>query len=136
MKTYSPVNIRIVEIDESKTQPIPNEALYKIFIELNQYPSIDWADLFIQCWNHPPQFTSMHKPSIASIQGKYIVLDGTTADEIQQYHKDTLKLVLAETNKNYNSMMEKETERLNKEEEQKNKNINEEKEKQKGIKFD
>lgn len=73
-------------------------ALYKIPFELNKKPDYDWIDLFIQAWNRPPRFTSMHRPGIASVYGSKIVLDGTTIEEVEKYHKDTLKLAVETAN--------------------------------------
>jgi hypothetical protein len=36
----------------------------------------------------------MHRPGIASIQGDTIVLDGTSMEELEQYHVETLRGVL------------------------------------------
>lgn len=73
-------------------------ALYKIPFELNKRPDYEWIDLFIQAWNRPSRFTSMHRPGIASVYGNKIVLDGTTIEEVEKYHKDTLKLAFETAN--------------------------------------
>ena len=43
----------------------------------------------------------MHRPGIASVQGATITLNGTTIEEVERYHRDTLQLAVAETNKQY-----------------------------------
>jgi len=43
----------------------------------------------------------MHRPGIASVSGNTIHLDGTTIDEIRQYHRDTLILAAQEANSKY-----------------------------------
>ncbi len=40
----------------------------------------------------------MHRPGIASVRGDKVYLDGTTLEEVEKYHRDTLKLALQETN--------------------------------------
>jgi hypothetical protein len=45
----------------------------------------------------------MHRPGIARIQGATITLNGTTIEEVERYHRDTLQLAVAETNKQYAS---------------------------------
>ena len=40
----------------------------------------------------------MHRPGIASLTGDKVYLNGTTVEEVQKYHRDTLKLALEETN--------------------------------------
>ena len=41
----------------------------------------------------------MHRPGIASVIGNRIILDGTTIDEVKEFHRDTLKLCVDEANK-------------------------------------
>ncbi len=136
METFTPIEVKIKGIDESMTLPIQGKSLFKIYIELDQDPPYEWDDIFIQSWNHPPQFTSMHRPSIATVQGKYICLNGTTADEIEKYHKTTLKLALVEANRNYNEWKQRKIEQKNREAEELSNKVNAEKEKQKNIKFE
>ena len=40
----------------------------------------------------------MHRPGIARVSGDKVYLNGTTVDEVQKYHRDTLKLALEDTN--------------------------------------
>jgi hypothetical protein len=40
----------------------------------------------------------MHRPGIASVAGDAIILDGTTMEELERYHIDTLRLVLDKVN--------------------------------------
>jgi hypothetical protein len=73
-------------------------ALYAVPFRLSRRPSPEWAELFRRNWDRPPQFTTMHRPGIACVEGTRIVLDGTTLEEIESHHRDTLKLVLDKTN--------------------------------------
>lgn len=97
--------IIINEVTEPKNDDSRGSALYKVPFELNQKPSSEWIDFFIQAWNNPPEFTSMHRPGIASIYGDKIFLDGTTIKEVEKYHKNTLKLAVEEANKKYNKLI-------------------------------
>lgn len=54
--------------------------------------SIRENEAFIKTWNQPPQFTTMHRPGIARVSGDRVILDGTTIEEVEKYHRDTLKL--------------------------------------------
>jgi hypothetical protein len=76
-------------------------ALYSIPFALSSKPPSDWIDLFEENWNHPPRFTTMHRPGIASVYGATAVLSGTTIEEVERYHRDTLQLAIAETNRHY-----------------------------------
>jgi hypothetical protein len=40
----------------------------------------------------------MHRPGIASASGDCIILDGTTIEEVRDYHARTLALVVAQLN--------------------------------------
>ena len=62
-------------------------------------PSTEWSDLFIRTWDRPPRWTTSHRPGIARVQGDRIVLVGTTIEEVQKAHRDTLKLVVDTVNK-------------------------------------
>ena len=40
----------------------------------------------------------MHRPGIARVDSDKIILDGTTIEEVKQYHRDTLILCVEKTN--------------------------------------
>lgn len=95
--------IRILGVDEAGVTRPRNDGtrgsgLHKVPLRLNRRPSARWAEIFRSVWDHPPQFTTMHRPGIASVSGDRIILDGTTMDEIELYHAATLRLVIPETN--------------------------------------
>jgi hypothetical protein len=95
--------IRIVGIAEEgvgrpRRDGSPGSALYRVPLRLSRTPSPEWARHFVETWNHPPQFTTMHRPGIASVSGDSIVLDGTTMEELERYHVETLRHVLAKVN--------------------------------------
>ena len=73
-------------------------ALYAIPFQLSRRPSSDWARLFVETWNHPPRWTTMHRPGIARVSGARIILDGTTIEEVEKYHRETLLVVLDRVN--------------------------------------
>jgi hypothetical protein len=91
----------IEEITEPRNDGTPGSALYSIPFALSSTPPSEWARLFAQNWDHPPRFTTMHRPGIATIQGATVVLDGTTIEEVERYHRDTLQSAIAETNRQY-----------------------------------
>lgn len=98
---FVPIQILGVVVDEIK-QPRADgtrgSALYTVPFQLSRRPSSEWVQVFIEKWNHPSSWTSMHRPGIASVAGDKVYLNGTTVDEVQKYHRDTLKLALEETN--------------------------------------
>lgn len=96
------IKIKGIVVDEV-TVPINDgtrgSALYKIPFELNKRPSYEWIELFINSFNRPPEVTQMHRPGIASVSGNKIYLNGTTMEEVERYHKKTLKLAVEIANK-------------------------------------
>jgi len=106
------IKIKGILIDEV-TQPLNDgtrgSGLYQIPFELNKRPSYEWIDLFVNAWNRPPSFTSMHRPGIASVYGNKIVLDGTTIEEVEKYHKEILKLAVGIANKTLKELQERQS---------------------------
>lgn len=73
-------------------------ALYSIPFRLSRKPTRKWSELFLRNWDNPPSFTSMHRPGIARVESDKIILNGTTIEEVKQYHRDTLILCVEKTN--------------------------------------
>lgn len=95
--------IRLVGVDrDAITVPSGDgtrgSALYAVPFRLSATPDRHWAAMFVNNFDRPPSFTSMHRPGIARVSGDRIVLDGTTVDEVVQYHQKTLKLAVDATN--------------------------------------
>lgn len=123
-----PIRIKGIVIDEI-TQPTNDgtagSGLYKIPFELNRTPSYEWRELFVNAWNRPPSWTSMHRPGIATAYGNQVILNGTTIEEVEKYHKDTLKLAVEVANKqlaeiNIRKQQQAERERIERENHRKN----------------
>ena len=76
----------------------PGSALYEVPFRLSRQPSEPWAEFFVDAWNRPSEFTSMHRPGIARVEGDRIILDGTTIEEVERYHLKTLKLAVERAN--------------------------------------
>jgi hypothetical protein len=91
----------VEEVTEPRNDGTPGSALYSVPFALSASPHPEWVRLFIENWNHPPRLTTMHRPGIASVDGATITLDGTTIEEVERYHRDTLQLAIAETNRQY-----------------------------------
>lgn len=96
-------------------------ALYKIPFRLSKSPSSLWRKLFVQSWNMPPRFSTMHRPGIASVYGDQIVLDGTTIEEVRDYHRETLLLCVDVANKKEKEIFEAEQRKIEQERALKNK---------------
>jgi TIR domain len=105
-KTSEDEDIRITrviveEITEPQNNGTPGSALYSIPFALSRRPPSAWAEMFIANWNHPPRWTTMHRPGIARLSGSTVSLNGTTIEEVEHYHRDTLQLAVDETNRQY-----------------------------------
>ena len=103
------------EVTQPRNDGTPGSALYAVPFHLNHYPNRIWEQIFLQQWRFPSVFTSMHRGNIATINGDRIILDGTTIEEVRDYHLETLKLVIQETNKQYKQLIIQEQKRQEKE---------------------
>ncbi|MCH8536072.1 MAG: toll/interleukin-1 receptor domain-containing protein [Flavobacteriaceae bacterium] len=118
--------IVIDEITQPRNDGTAGSGLYKIPFELNRTPSYEWRELFINAWNRPPSWTSMHRPGIAKAYGNQVILNGTTIEEVEKYHKDTLKLAVEVANKQleeFNTRKQQQAERERIERDNHRKNI-------------
>lgn len=101
---WEPIKITGVIADKVSTPRMDGSrgsALYEVPFRLSRRPPSNWGGLFVESWNHPPQFTSMHRPGIADVEGDIIWLRRTTLEEVERYHRDTLKLAVEAANKIY-----------------------------------
>ena len=92
------VGVIVDEVTEPTMDDTRGSALYAVPFRLNRQPSSLWSEIFVRTWNRPPRFTMMHRPGIARVVGSKIILDGTTIDEVKQYHKETLILCVEKAN--------------------------------------
>jgi len=103
MSEQTPEPIEVVGVAKDRVgQPVNDgtagSGLYSVPLQLSRSPSSTWARFFVQCWDRPPSFSTMHRPGIASVSGGMIVLDGTTIDEVEQYHLGTIKACIQQAN--------------------------------------
>lgn len=102
----------VEDITQPRNDGTPGNALYSIPFALSRRPPSEWAELFIENWNHPPQWTSMHRPGIATLSGSTITLNGTSIEEVERYHRDTLQSAVRETNRQYREWRNEQDQRL------------------------
>lgn len=128
-RTFDPIRITGIvldEIGEPRNDGTRGSALYRVPFKLSRRPPRDWAAIFVQTWDSPPRFTTMHRPGIASVIGDTVVLDGTTVKEVERHHRDTLVLATNEANRKYVEFLEKkraEEERKQKRSDEHKKNV-------------
>ena len=126
----------VEDITEPRNDGTRGSALYAIPFALSRRAPSEWAELFVANWDYPPQWTTAHRPGIARVHGATVTLAGTTIEEVEQVHRDTLQLVLDETNRRYREWHDKQQEvraREQAEREQHRKRVDET---SKRIKFD
>lgn len=92
-------------ITEPRNDGSRGSALYSVPFLLSVSPDSIWADLAVRNWDHPPVLTNMHRFGIAKVVGNQFILDGTTLDEIERYHLETVRLVIEKTNEEYIKIM-------------------------------
>jgi len=101
---FEPIRITGVIVDEVGTprdDGTRGSALYRVPFRLSRRAPSEWASLFVDAFDHPSSFTTMHRPGIASVGGDRITLDGTTVEEVERVHRATLLLATDEANRRY-----------------------------------
>ena len=126
----------VEDVTEPRNDGTPGSALYSIPFALSRTPPTEWTQLFTENWNHPPRFTTMHRPGIANIYGSTITLNGTTIEEVERYHRDTLQLAVTETNRQYRDWRRQQEERRAREQAEQEKHRKHLEDTSKRIKFD
>lgn len=105
-----PGPIRILGVDAQGITTPRNDgtrgsALYRVPILLSRQPDQVWAQLLVQNWDRPPRFTTMHRSGIGTVVGSTFVLDGTTLEEVEEHHLETLHLAIDATNTQYEEIL-------------------------------
>ena len=98
------------KVTEPRNDGTAGSALYSIPFSLSRRPDPQWARLLVENWDHPESFTTMHRPGIARVAGNTIVLEGTTIDEVEKYHHETLREAVKKANRQYRLWLEKQQE--------------------------
>jgi hypothetical protein len=130
------IGVVVEEIGEPRNDGTRGSALYEVPFKLSGRPRPDWARAFIENWDHPPSFTSMHRPGTSELRGDLIILKRTTVDEVKLYHQKTLVLAVNETNKMISEYLKKHAEKQRQEAEEKARWKEETLKKAAEIKFD
>ncbi len=109
MVQFEPIKIIGVltdEVGEPLNDGSRGSALYAVPFKLSRTPPPDWADLFIRNWDHPPKYSLQHRPRTAEVEGNRIMLTRTTIEEVKNVHRETLKLAVEETNRQFVELMQ------------------------------
>ena len=138
------LNFQPIHIDEIITEEIgvprndgtPGSALYSVPFKLSNTPPSKWIEFFIYAWDHPSSYTSMHRPGIASVSCDKIILQGTTIEEVELYHRKTLELAEEVANRQYPELQNRQREQQRQEQERIEEHKRKVEESAKRIKFD
>ena len=96
------LGVVVDEVSMPKMDGTQGSALYKIPFRLSETPSSLWRQIFIHSWDTPTSYKPRHRPGIAAVSSDKIILDGTTIEEVEKYHRDTLVLCVEAANKEEN----------------------------------
>jgi TIR domain len=98
---FEPIRILTIianEVGTPRNDGTRGSALYAVPFQLSRPATDQWARQFVETWNHPPRYSTRHRPRIARVEGDRIILDGTTVEEVAEVHRETLKVVVAKVN--------------------------------------
>jgi hypothetical protein len=112
------IGIIVDQVGTPRNDGTRGSALYRVPFRLSQRPPSEWAEIFVNIWKDPPRFTTMHRRKIASVIGDTIILDGTTIEEVRDYHRDTLILCVQEANKKYKEFADRRKQAIEREQEE------------------
>ena len=104
------LGIKQEEVTVPKMDGTRGSALYSVPFLLNQTPNHEWSEIFIYKWDNPRVWSTMHRFGKARVVGDKIILDGTTIEEVKNYHRDTLIMCVEDANAEYKRMIEKKLE--------------------------
>lgn len=108
--TFEPLEIQGVitdEVGEPRNDNTRGSGLYRVPIRLSRRVSNDEALYLVQLWDHPPSFTTMHRPGTADVSGDRFTLQRTTIEEVRDVHARTLGLVVDRLNQTVPEMLAK-----------------------------
>lgn len=92
------VGVIVDEVTQPTLDGTPGSGLYRVPFRLSRIPTAEWSRLFIEAWDSPPRWTTMHRPGIARVMADKVILNGTTMDEVARYHRETLLLAVEQAN--------------------------------------
>ena len=107
------IGVIVDEVGEPRNDRSPGCAFYIVPFRLSRTPSPAWVQFFLRAWERPPRFTSMHRPGIARVVGDRVILDGTTIEEVERFHSETLKLAVDQANRSEEEFEAKSKQRAN-----------------------
>lgn len=99
MEPLQIIGVVVDDVTEPRNDGSAGSALYRVPIQLNRTPDAIERELLIAGWDRPPSWTTMHRPGILRVSGDRLLLEGTTIEEVERYHAQTLSLVVEQANR-------------------------------------
>jgi hypothetical protein len=100
------IGVIVDQIGTPRNDRTRGSALYEVPFQLSQRPPYEWGEFFIHYWDNPSSSTFMHRPGTASVIGETIVLNRTTVEEVEKYHRETLIQACNRANEKYKEFVE------------------------------
>lgn len=107
--TFEPLQIQGLITDQvgsPRNDGTRGSGLYRVPIRLSRALDSGEGQYLTQLWDRPPQFSTMHRPGIGSVVGDTFILDGTTVEEVRDYHARTLALIVERFNQEVPKLVE------------------------------
>lgn len=98
MESLRLTEVLTADVGRPQNDGTRGSALYAVPIGLNRSPDRVEAQLLVQHWDRPPRSTTRHRPGILRVRDDRVILEGTTIDEVETCHAETLRLVFEKTN--------------------------------------
>jgi hypothetical protein len=81
--------------------------LCRISFRLSCCPPYEWARMFINAWKNPSSYiANWHRSDMASIEGDKVILNETTEEQVEKYHRKTLDQAIESANHQYQNFLE------------------------------
>jgi hypothetical protein len=93
---YVPIRITSV-IVEQVGDPSPGATHYEIPLQLSRPPEPEWVIYLLRAWDGQQHVAPTSRPGI-EVGADRIILDGTTIDDLEQYHMQPLERAIGEAN--------------------------------------
>ena len=93
------IGVDIENVGQPRNDGSHGSALYAVPIRLSRRPTAREAELLVAHWDRPASWSTMHRRGIARVYEDRLILDGTTIEEVERYHAETVRLAVSATNR-------------------------------------
>jgi hypothetical protein len=90
------IGVVVAEVGTPKNDGTKGSGLYAVPFELSREAPVQWAKAFQEAWDTTS--TKLHRPGTCKVREDRVVLAGTTIDEVEKTHMETLRLAVKAAN--------------------------------------